>query len=144
MVGGVWFGLVGGGEWLAEETESSGLVGQMMCGRLPFYARDHERLFELILTGVVRFPTRLSPEAKSLLSGLLVKKPTQRFLHLTLSTPALHPALHAQLNPASQPCTPACRLPICVASYPYFATQLPVSLVPASRCQAVRISDERA
>lgn len=56
---------------------------EMMCGRLPFYSRDHERLFELILTGVVRFPNRLSTEARSLLAGLLVKRPSQRHPHLT-------------------------------------------------------------
>uniref|UniRef100_A0A915B1U9 non-specific serine/threonine protein kinase n=1 Tax=Parascaris univalens TaxID=6257 RepID=A0A915B1U9_PARUN len=51
---------------------------EMMCGRLPFYSKDHEKLFELILTGNIRFPSKLSSEARSLLSGLLVKDPTQR------------------------------------------------------------------
>lgn len=50
-----------------------------MCGRLPFYSKDHEKLFELILTGNIRFPYKLSSEAWSLLSGLLVKDPTQRW-----------------------------------------------------------------
>lgn len=49
-----------------------------MCGRLPFYNRDHDVLFTLILMEDVRFPRNLSPEAKSLLSGLLVKNPQQR------------------------------------------------------------------
>lgn len=51
---------------------------EMMCGRLPFYSKEHERLFELILSGHLRFPSKLSPEARSLLSGLLVKDPNQR------------------------------------------------------------------
>lgn len=51
---------------------------EMMCGRLPFYSKDHEKLFELILTGNIRFPSKLSSEARSLLSGLLVKDPNQR------------------------------------------------------------------
>ncbi|XP_062863030.1 RAC-alpha serine/threonine-protein kinase isoform X2 [Trichomycterus rosablanca] len=51
---------------------------EMMCGRLPFYNQDHERLFELILMEDIRFPRTLSPEAKSLLSGLLKKDPKQR------------------------------------------------------------------
>eukprot|EP00057_Strongylocentrotus_purpuratus_P019024 XP_011673498.1 PREDICTED: RAC-gamma serine/threonine-protein kinase isoform X2 [Strongylocentrotus purpuratus] len=51
---------------------------EMMCGRLPFYSRDHEVLFDLILTENVKFPTRLSNEAKSLLSGLLEKNPKKR------------------------------------------------------------------
>uniref|UniRef100_A0A914IAD9 non-specific serine/threonine protein kinase n=1 Tax=Globodera rostochiensis TaxID=31243 RepID=A0A914IAD9_GLORO len=51
---------------------------EMMCGRLPFYSKEHERLFELILQCALRFPSRLSPEAKILLSGLLVKDPNKR------------------------------------------------------------------
>lgn len=52
---------------------------EMMCGRLPFYNQDHERLFELILMEDIRFPRTLAPEAKSLLSGLLKKDPKQRW-----------------------------------------------------------------
>uniref|UniRef100_A0A671NWH0 non-specific serine/threonine protein kinase n=1 Tax=Sinocyclocheilus anshuiensis TaxID=1608454 RepID=A0A671NWH0_9TELE len=51
---------------------------EMMCGRLPFYNQDHERLFELILMEDIRFPRTLAPDAKSLLSGLLKKDPKQR------------------------------------------------------------------
>ncbi|XP_073177957.1 RAC-beta serine/threonine-protein kinase isoform X5 [Lepidochelys kempii] len=51
---------------------------EMMCGRLPFYNQDHERLFELILMEEIRFPRTLSPEAKALLAGLLKKDPKQR------------------------------------------------------------------
>ncbi|XP_054717223.1 RAC serine/threonine-protein kinase-like [Uloborus diversus] len=51
---------------------------EMMCGRLPFYNRDHDILFESILVDEVKFPKSLSPEAKSLLSGLLVKDPKKR------------------------------------------------------------------
>ncbi|KAL2098661.1 hypothetical protein ACEWY4_005141 [Coilia grayii] len=51
---------------------------EMMCGRLPFYNQDHEKLFELILMEEIRFPRTLSPEAKSLLAGLLKKDPKQR------------------------------------------------------------------
>lgn len=51
---------------------------EMMCGRLPFYNREHEMLFELIVTQNVRFPSRLSTEAMSLLAGLLEKAPHRR------------------------------------------------------------------
>uniref|UniRef100_A0A8C1ZB52 non-specific serine/threonine protein kinase n=1 Tax=Cyprinus carpio TaxID=7962 RepID=A0A8C1ZB52_CYPCA len=51
---------------------------EMMCGRLPFYNQDHERLFELIVMEEIRFPKSLSPEAKALLTGLLRKDPKQR------------------------------------------------------------------
>ncbi|KAM5240020.1 RAC-alpha serine/threonine-protein kinase isoform 1-T1 [Hipposideros larvatus] len=51
---------------------------EMLCGRLPFYNQDHEKLFELILMEEIRFPRSLSPEAKALLSGLLKKDPRQR------------------------------------------------------------------
>ncbi|XP_077995400.1 RAC-gamma serine/threonine-protein kinase-like [Glandiceps talaboti] len=51
---------------------------EMMCGRLPFYNRDHEVLFEKILTEDIRFPKNLSDNAKSFLSGLLIKDPKLR------------------------------------------------------------------
>lgn len=51
---------------------------EMMVGRLPFYNRDHEKLFELILMDEVRFPRTISTDAKDLLAGLLVKDPLQR------------------------------------------------------------------
>lgn len=51
---------------------------EMICGRLPFYNRDHDILFSLILTEKVRFPTNISPEARSLLIGLLEKTPSKR------------------------------------------------------------------
>lgn len=60
---------------------------EMMCGRLPFYNQDHERLFELILMEEIRFPKNLAPDAKALLAGLLKKDPKQRFVfcnHVTL------------------------------------------------------------
>lgn len=51
---------------------------EMLCGRLPFYNREHDVLFELILSEPVRFPTRLSENSKSILNGLLEKVPEQR------------------------------------------------------------------
>jgi len=51
---------------------------EMMVGRLPFYNRDHDTLFELIVMQDVKFPNHLSPEAKDLLSGLLRKNPMER------------------------------------------------------------------
>ena len=51
---------------------------EMMCGRLPFYNRDHDILFELILVEEVKFPKTLSAEAKNLLQGLLIKDPQRR------------------------------------------------------------------
>jgi len=51
---------------------------EMMVGRLPFYSADHDELFECILQNPVRFPSKLSMEAKSLLSGLLIKQPLKR------------------------------------------------------------------
>lgn len=49
-----------------------------MCGRLPFYNRDHEVLFTLIIMEEVKFPKNLSSEARDLLAGFLVKNPAQR------------------------------------------------------------------
>jgi len=55
---------------------------EMMIGRLPFYNRDPELLFELILMEEVRFPRNLSKNARSLLEGLLIKDPKARYLWL--------------------------------------------------------------
>ncbi|XP_057334417.1 RAC serine/threonine-protein kinase isoform X2 [Microplitis mediator] len=51
---------------------------EMMIGRLPFYNRDHEKLFTLILLEEVKFPKAVSNEAKDLLGGLLIKDPSRR------------------------------------------------------------------
>lgn len=42
---------------------------EMMCGRLPFYNEDHDRLFQIIILETVRFPKRISNEAKDMLEG---------------------------------------------------------------------------
>lgn len=59
---------------------------EMMCGRLPFYNQDHEKLFELILMEDIKFPRTLSADAKSLLSGLLIKDPNKRCGHTQIIT----------------------------------------------------------
>nr|XP_009858418.2 RAC-gamma serine/threonine-protein kinase-like isoform X2 [Ciona intestinalis] len=51
---------------------------EMMCGRLPFYNRDHDVLFELILTSDLGFSPGLSEDGKNLLSELLNKDPLKR------------------------------------------------------------------
>lgn len=49
-----------------------------MVGRLPFYNKDHDVLFQLIVVADVKFPRTMSLEAKDLLSGLLIKDPAKR------------------------------------------------------------------
>lgn len=51
---------------------------EMICGRLPFYNRDHDVLFTLILMEEVKFPRNISSEARTLLTGLLAKTPADR------------------------------------------------------------------
>ncbi|XP_003487799.1 RAC serine/threonine-protein kinase [Bombus impatiens] len=51
---------------------------EMICGRLPFYNKDHEKLFTLIVMEEVRFPRTISNEAKDMLGGLLIKDPSKR------------------------------------------------------------------
>ncbi|KAK4287769.1 hypothetical protein Pmani_039168 [Petrolisthes manimaculis] len=51
---------------------------EMMVGRLPFYDKDHDKLFQLIVCEDVRFPRTISPEARDLLKGLLHKDPNKR------------------------------------------------------------------
>lgn len=47
----------------------------MICGHLPFYNKDHEVLFDLILHEEIRFPSKLSSNAKDILSQMLIKDP---------------------------------------------------------------------
>lgn len=64
---------------LAVDWWGTGVVMyEMICGRLPFYNRDHDVLFTLILMEEVKFPRNISAEARSLLSGLLAKIPSER------------------------------------------------------------------
>jgi len=51
---------------------------EMVCGHLPFYNRNHDVLFELILKEEIRLPPQLSASCKDLLSQLLNKDPKQR------------------------------------------------------------------
>ncbi|XP_046967715.1 RAC serine/threonine-protein kinase isoform X1 [Vanessa cardui] len=51
---------------------------EMVCGRLPFYNRDHDVLFSLILEEEVRFPRALSAPCRALLAALLCKEPARR------------------------------------------------------------------
>lgn len=51
---------------------------EMICGHLPFYNKDHEVLFDLILHEEIRLPSKLSANAKDILSQLLQKDPRKR------------------------------------------------------------------
>lgn len=51
---------------------------EMACGRLPFYNRDHDVLFSLIVSEEVRFPRTVSAACRALLAGLLTKDPAAR------------------------------------------------------------------
>jgi RAC serine/threonine-protein kinase len=51
---------------------------EMMCGHLPFYNRNHEILFDLILREPIRLPDHLSADAKDILAKLLNKNPAER------------------------------------------------------------------
>lgn len=51
---------------------------EMVCGHLPFFNRNHDVLFELILHEDIRLPANLSAPAKDLLTKLLNKNPRER------------------------------------------------------------------
>jgi serine/threonine protein kinase len=54
------------------------LCYEMLTGLPPFYTKDREKLFERIRTAELPYPTYLSPEARSLLEGLLQRDPARR------------------------------------------------------------------
>ena len=47
------------------------LLYEMMCGLPPFYDTNVQRMYNKILVAPLRFPSYISPEAKSALQGLL-------------------------------------------------------------------------
>ncbi|XP_031339561.1 RAC serine/threonine-protein kinase-like [Photinus pyralis] len=51
---------------------------EMMCGELPFYHSNYNNLFSLILIKKPKIPSRLSKNARDLLTSLLQKNPVQR------------------------------------------------------------------
>ncbi|KAK5643144.1 hypothetical protein RI129_006989 [Pyrocoelia pectoralis] len=51
---------------------------EMMCGALPFFHRNYDNLYSLILLKKPNIPTNLSEEARDLLTNLLRKNPMHR------------------------------------------------------------------
>eukprot|EP00357_Protocruzia_adherens_P011431 CAMPEP_0115013506 /NCGR_PEP_ID=MMETSP0216-20121206/25454_1 /TAXON_ID=223996 /ORGANISM="Protocruzia adherens, Strain Boccale" /LENGTH=841 /DNA_ID=CAMNT_0002382929 /DNA_START=885 /DNA_END=3410 /DNA_ORIENTATION=- len=54
------------------------LFYEMLVGTPPYFTNNREKLFENIERGVLRVPSSLSTEAKSLLKGLLIRNPLKR------------------------------------------------------------------
>jgi serine/threonine protein kinase len=54
------------------------LIFEMLTGLPPFYTKDRERLFNNIQFSDIKYPDYLSPSARNLISGLLVKDPDLR------------------------------------------------------------------
>jgi len=54
------------------------LLYEMLVGVPPFYSENVNTMYQKILTAPLRFPTHLSPDAKSLLEMLLQRDPSKR------------------------------------------------------------------
>lgn len=54
------------------------LIYEMLTGLPPFYDQNMQRMYDKILNAPLRFPAYMSPEAKSLLTGLLQRKVSDR------------------------------------------------------------------
>jgi len=54
------------------------LIYEMLTGLPPFYTKDRAKLFERIKRGELTYPSYVSPEARSLLQGLIHKDPNNR------------------------------------------------------------------
>eukprot|EP01030_Chromulinospumella_sphaerica_P034345 gene34345-biopygen10006 len=54
------------------------LLYEMLSGLPPFFSRNRDAMFERIMSAELTFPPYMSENAKSLLSGMLVRDPTQR------------------------------------------------------------------
>jgi len=54
------------------------LIYEMLTGLPPFYTKDRQKLFERIKRGELTYPSYVTPEARSLLQGLIHKDPNKR------------------------------------------------------------------
>lgn len=55
------------------------LIYEMLTGLPPFYSQNINIMYQKILNGELRFPDTMSPDACSLLEGLLTRDPAKRF-----------------------------------------------------------------
>mmetsp|Transcript_22204 Transcript_22204/g.48489 ORF Transcript_22204/g.48489 Transcript_22204/m.48489 type:complete len:182 (-) Transcript_22204:1240-1785(-) len=69
----------GKGHGKAVDWWSTGiLLYEMLCGMPPFRAKSRHVLQQQILSGKAKYPKYLSPDAMSLLKGLLARDPSKR------------------------------------------------------------------
>jgi len=54
------------------------LIYEMLIGETPFYAQNHNIMFNKIKTGEIFFPNNVSDQAKDLIQQLLIKDSTKR------------------------------------------------------------------
>lgn len=55
------------------------LIYEMLASYTPFFHQDQMKMYEYIVRGKFRFPAHFSVQAKSIVMGLLERKPTKRF-----------------------------------------------------------------
>ncbi|CCM01452.1 uncharacterized protein FIBRA_03505 [Fibroporia radiculosa] len=75
----------------------------MLCGRLPFEDEDVQTLFTKISQGVYHMPVFLSPEARTLINGMLAVDPVKR---ITIPEILQHPFFTTDLPRYLQPLPP--------------------------------------
>jgi len=54
------------------------LLFEMLTGLPPFFSQNINVMYQKILNGELKFPSHISPEAQSLLSGFLTREPDER------------------------------------------------------------------
>merc|ERR1719230_1470667 len=52
---------------------------EMLTGLPPYYSRNREQLFKNIRSGELKYPQSVTPDAKALLTGMLLREPDKRF-----------------------------------------------------------------
>eukprot|EP01106_Pelomyxa_sp_JSP_P015331 TRINITY_DN522_c0_g1_i7.p1 TRINITY_DN522_c0_g1~~TRINITY_DN522_c0_g1_i7.p1 ORF type:complete len:293 (-),score=86.64 TRINITY_DN522_c0_g1_i7:97-975(-) len=55
------------------------LIFEMLTGLPPFYSANHNLMYQKILAGDIQYPPEISPDARSLLTGLLMQDPNKRY-----------------------------------------------------------------
>lgn len=73
------------------------LLYEMIAGLPPFYDRNREKMYKKVLGMELRFPTYMTPEARSICRGLLQRNPLQRLGYGGAHEIKCHP-FYAELN----------------------------------------------
>ncbi|KAI9908034.1 hypothetical protein PsorP6_003391 [Peronosclerospora sorghi] len=112
---------------------------EMLTGRPPWYTQDRQELFDRLRGAELEFPQGLTPEAMSLIEGLLKRDPAKRLGATDVREITYHPFFgeidwnllyNRQMQPLYRPCQ--FTDPIDAANFEEEFTKLPLALIDSA------------